>query len=228
MESVQNVEKIQVVAYYRVSTKRQGESGLGLEAQREKVQDYARRVNAVIVAEYTEIASGTSVKRKVLKEAIKATKKIKGRLVIAKLDRLGRNYPFLRMLQEGKMSFVSCDVEDFNETTIALFAIFAEHEVKRIRERVKDGLRQSQKPKGVKGRQNLINTRAWEKGIQSIKEAKATDTERNKSKYRAIQLASEKLSYQKIADRLNKEEYKTRYGNEWNKVTVRRLILESN
>ena len=120
------------IAYYRVSTKRQGQSGLGLEAQRESVSAYLRNVNAgddQPIAEYTEIESGKRSKnRPQLLAAMEHCKRIKATLVIAKLDRLARNVHFIAGLMESKVSFVAADVPDANKLTVHVLSAVAEAE----------------------------------------------------------------------------------------------------
>src|SRR5260370_6023701 len=110
------------IAYYRVSTARQGQSGLGLEAQREAVASYLRGFNAgdgQPVAEYTEVESGKRSKnRPQLLAAIDHCKRIKATLVIAKLDRLARNVHFISGLMESKVAFVAADMPDSNNLTV--------------------------------------------------------------------------------------------------------------
>jgi len=129
------------VAYYRVSTASQGESGLGLEAQRIAVQTYlATNPTAELVAEFTEIESGKKKNRPELSEAVKLCKRHKATLVIAKLDRLARNVHFVSGLMETNVNFVACDNPHANRLMVHMLAAFAEHEREMISQRTKDGL----------------------------------------------------------------------------------------
>ncbi|SMX45607.1 recombinase family protein [Octadecabacter ascidiaceicola] len=129
------------VAYYRVSTTGQGESGLGLEAQRMAVQAYlATNPTAELVAEFTEIESGKKKNRPELAEAVKNCKREKATLVIAKLDRLARNVHFVSGLMETNINFVACDNPHANRLMVHMLAAFAEHEREMISQRTKDGL----------------------------------------------------------------------------------------
>jgi len=137
------------VAYYRVSTKGQEESGLGLEAQSMAVQVYlATHSGAELVAEFTEIESGKKKNRPELKEAVKLCKRQKATLVIAKLDRLARNVHFVSGLMETNVNFVACDNPHANRLMVHMLAAFAEHEREMISQRTKDGL-QAAKARGV-------------------------------------------------------------------------------
>lgn len=137
------------VAYYRVSTTAQGESGLGLEAQKMAVQAYlATSTDAELVAEFTEIESGKKKNRPELTEAIKLCKRQKATLIIAKLDRLARNVHFVSGLMESRVDFLACDNPHANRLMVHMLAAFAEHEREMISQRTKEGL-QAAKARGV-------------------------------------------------------------------------------
>src|ERR1700730_18046711 len=129
------------VAYFRVSTDRQGKSGLGLDAQREAVMSYLNGGSWTLVSEFTEVESGKrSDNRPQLAAAIAACKKQKARLVIAKLDRLSRNLAFIAALMESGVEFVAVDNPHMNKLTIHILAAVAEHEREMISERTKAAL----------------------------------------------------------------------------------------
>ncbi|HDR8946016.1 TPA: recombinase family protein [Burkholderia vietnamiensis] len=141
------------VAYYRVSTARQGMSGLGLDAQRESVARYLNGGDWELVGEFTETETGKGAdalaKRPQLRAALQACRESGARLLIAKLDRLARNVHFVSGLMESKVQFVAVDMPDANELTVHIMAAFAEHEAKRISERTKDALAAA-KARGVR------------------------------------------------------------------------------
>ena len=124
------------IAYYRVSTERQGKSGLGLEAQRKAVADYLNGGRWTLVDEFTEIETGKGAnamdKRPELKAAIAACKKHKATLVIAKLDRLARNVHFISGLMETNVDLVAVDNPNVNRMTLQILAAVAEDEAHRI------------------------------------------------------------------------------------------------
>jgi DNA invertase Pin-like site-specific DNA recombinase len=145
------------VAYYRVSTAHQGKSGLGLEAQRKAVEDYLNGGNWKLAAEYTEIESGKRHdNRPQLATALAACKKLKARLVVAKLDRLSRDPDFIGAMLKANVDFVCADMPEVNKLTIRLIAAVAEYERERISERTSDAL-QAAKARGTKlgNRKNL-------------------------------------------------------------------------
>jgi DNA invertase Pin-like site-specific DNA recombinase len=128
------------VAYYRVSTDRQGQSGLGLEAQRTAVMNYLNGGSWQLVAEFTEVESGKHSDRAQLRAAQAACKKHKATLIIAKLDRLSRNVHFLSGLMEAGTKFVAVDNPNANKLTIHILAAVAEDERERISARTKAAL----------------------------------------------------------------------------------------
>jgi len=134
------------VAYYRVSTDRQGQSGLGLEAQRAAVETFAK---GEIVAEFTEVESGRKSDRAQLAAALAAAKKAKATLVIAKLDRLARNVHFVSGLLESGVPFVCADSPEADRTWLQMSAVFAEWEARKISERTKVALAAA-KARGVR------------------------------------------------------------------------------
>lgn len=138
------------VTYYRVSTNRQGQSGLGLEAQREAVTRYLNGGEWQIVAEFTEIESGKRISnRPKLAEAIATCKRLQATLVIAKLDRLARNVHFISGLMESGVEFIATDNPNANKLMIHMLAAFAEHEREQISERTKNALAAA-KARGVR------------------------------------------------------------------------------
>jgi DNA invertase Pin-like site-specific DNA recombinase len=116
------------VAYFRVSTDKQGKSGLGLEAQRKSVLDYLDGGRWSLVAEFTEIESGKRNDRPELEKALAACKKQKAKLVIAKLDRLSRNLAFIAALMDSGVEFVAVDNPHANKLTVHILAAVAQHE----------------------------------------------------------------------------------------------------
>ena len=136
------------IAYYRVSTAKQGASGLGLDAQREAIQKFLRSGDT-LVAEFTEVESGKRVKNRPQLEAALAECKKRAVLLIAKLDRLARNVHFISGLMESKVEFKALDLPDANQFTIHIMAAVAEHEAKIIGERTRVALAQAKK-RGVK------------------------------------------------------------------------------
>ncbi|ABK97910.1 recombinase family protein [Pelobacter propionicus] len=143
------------VSYIRVSTAKQGASGLGLEAQKKVIYDYLNCGNWELIAEYIEIESGKIDNRIELNEALKRCQMTGATLIIAKLDRLSRDVHFISSIQKSNIEFVVCDMPFANKFSIHIFAALAEEERRMISERTKLAL-QSAKARGVKlGKNNL-------------------------------------------------------------------------
>jgi DNA invertase Pin-like site-specific DNA recombinase len=128
------------VAYYRVSTERQGESGLGLDAQRKLVADYLNGGRWTLAAEFTEVESGKRSDRPQLAAALAMAKRLRAKLIVAKLDRLSRNVSFISALLDSGVEFVAADMPHANKMTLQVLAVFAEHERDLISARTKQAL----------------------------------------------------------------------------------------
>ena len=140
---------MQIISYLRVSTARQGASGLGLEAQRAAVAAFAAAGHHSLVAEHVEVESGSRVARPHLEAALTSCRLHRATLVIAKLDRLARNMSFIANLMDGGVEFIACDMPHANRLTLHLLAAIAEHEREMISQRTKGAL-QAAKARGVK------------------------------------------------------------------------------
>lgn len=151
------------IAYHRVSTQKQGASGLGLEAQQVAVAAYLNGGTWELIGEFQEVETGKGAdalaKRPQLRAALDACRKHGAVLIIAKLDRLARNVHFISGLMVSKVRFVACDVPEANELTIHIMAAFAEHEAKRISQRTKDALAVAKSRGVVLGRSGPANLR---------------------------------------------------------------------
>ena len=144
------------VAYYRVSTARQGASGLGLDSQKQAVLHYLNGGNWEIVEEFTETESGKKNDRPKLAEAIALCKRMQATLIIAKLDRLARNVHFISGLMESGVPFTCTDNPNASPLLIHMLAAFAEHEREQISKRTKEALAAA-KAKGVKlGKHSIV------------------------------------------------------------------------
>ncbi|GAA3913691.1 resolvase [Chitinophaga oryziterrae] len=128
------------IAYYRVSTGKQGKSGLGIEAQQERVRHYAERNGMIIIKELIEIESGWDKTRPVVNEGIALCKSLGATLLIATLDRLARNVVFIATLMENKVPFITVDSPNDSELVIYIKAAIAQDERTKISERTKAAL----------------------------------------------------------------------------------------
>jgi len=139
------------VLYRRVSTNRQGVSGLGLESQEETVRRYVSNLKGKVVGEFVEVESGkkTDAERPQLAQALSECRRLKATLVVAKLDRLSRNAEFLLRLQNGNVDFVCCDCPNVDRFTVGILALVAQRERELISERTRSAL-QMAKNRGVR------------------------------------------------------------------------------
>ena len=207
------------IAYYRVSTRRQGQSGLGLEAQSKAVADYL--VGRELVAEYTEIESGKRSDRPQLAEALATCRKQKATLVIAKLDRLARNVAFVANLMESGVDFRCCDMPEVNRTMLQLWAVMAEWERDQISRRTKEALAAA-KARGVR-LGSPVPERGSAIGAAST-EAKAEAHAANVLPIIDSIKATGITSLRDIAAALNARGVKAARGGEWYAATVGRVI----
>lgn len=213
------------VAYYRVSTRRQGSSGLGLEAQRKAVADHLRSRDHVI-AEYTEVESGKRKDRPALLEAIERARLTGAKLIVAKLDRLARNLHFITTLMETKVPFVAADLPDANNLTVHILAAVAEAEALTISQRTKVALAAA-KARGRKLGNDGSNLRNQALGLERSLEARQTGAnERAASVHRVIVEAQAKgaTSLAQIAAYLNSRSIKAARGGEWTATGVKRVM----
>lgn len=137
------------VAYYRVSTNKQGINGLGMDAQRDAVARYLSGVNGGLIAEFAEVETGKRSKREEMDKAIALCRKAGATLLIAKLDRLARNAAFLLSLRDSGVDFIATDMPHADRFTVGIMALLAEKEAEMISQRTKDGLAAA-KRRGIK------------------------------------------------------------------------------
>lgn len=210
------------IAYYRVSTKKQGESGLGLDAQKASVLNYIRHNGNVIVGEFTEIESGKHDNRPELQKAINLTKEKAATLVIAKLDRLSRNMTFISSLMDAKVKFICADMPEATELTIHIFASLAQWERKRISQRTKEALnsKRIREPEHKFGTPANLTKEAILKAHASTSFKARTDQSVRHAFHFLKPLKESGMSYQSIALALNKEGYTTRQGKQFHAMQV--------
>jgi DNA invertase Pin-like site-specific DNA recombinase len=224
-----------LIAYYRVSTARQGASGLGLEAQRAAVRDYAQRHGGAVLRAYQEIESGTRSDRPELARALADARRSKATLIIAKLDRLSRNTRFLLALVESGVDLAFCDLPAVppgptGRFLLSTMAAVAELEAGLISQRTKAALA-ALKARGVKLGAAREGAHRFRGGAnpQAAQRAATLAKERAADAYldlapRLADLRAEGQSYQAIADVLTAEGHTTRKGKPWNKMQVRRVL----
>jgi DNA invertase Pin-like site-specific DNA recombinase len=203
------------IAYYRVSTDRQGKSGLGLEAQRAAVGRYLASVGGILMAEHTEVETGRRNDRPELQKALAACRKHKARLVIAKLDRLSRNVAFIATMMDAGVEFVACDNPHATRLTLHILAAVAEHEREMISARTKAAL-QAAKARGVRLGRNA-------ESLAPANHAAALN-HANQIKDVLVELAASGMSVRQIAAELTARGIPTARGGRWHPQNVIRAM----
>lgn len=219
---------MKLVAYYRVSTERQGRSGLGLDAQRAAVESYARSVGGRVLESFTEVESGKRDDRPELGRALRMAKVTGATLVIAKLDRLSRDAAFLLTLQKNGTRFTAADLPNADETTVGVLAIVAQRERDATSKRTREALAAA-KARGTRlGNPNgaAALRRAGKGNTAAVGAIKARADERagNMAEILADLREAGITSLGAIADALNAREIQTPRGGQWHKSSVRNLL----
>lgn len=213
------------VAYYRVSTKKQQKSGLGLESQKAIVEHYATTDNAILIDSFTERASGKDItNRAILKQAINYCLKNDCMLIVAKLDRLSRDVEHIFVIKKKLGDrFKSCDLPNTDSLTLSIFAGLAQKERELISIRTKAALK-AKKEQGAKlGNPHHLTDTARKLGTQRIKE-KALNNINNTRALRLIgRCKKEGMTLEAIANELNQNGFVTSRGKLFYKTTVKRL-----
>lgn len=219
------------VAYYRVSTKSQGRSGIGLEAQKQAVLTFLEQRGGRLAGEFVEVQKGSRNARVELGKALALARRTKAVLVIAKLDRLTRNYFFCRDLMEAKVEFVCCDQPYVDPFTIHILAAVAEKERRLISERAKYSNRIRRERGGLLGAHHP-NTPSITKEARDLGRAKSVIVCQAAARSAYADLLPgmtdmryrQGLSFGAVADALNTQGAVTRNGLQWNRVQVKRVL----
>jgi DNA invertase Pin-like site-specific DNA recombinase len=215
------------VSYLRVSTQRQGKSGLGLEAQREAVAVYLNGGRWKLIQEIVEVESGKRSDRPELARALSLCRIHGAKLLVAKLDRLARNVAFISTLMEAGVDFEAVDLPQANRLTVHIMAAMAEHEASAISARTKAALA------AAKARGTKLGGYRWD--IQSVASKGNAASVKVRSR-RADKLANDlkdvidairaegSISLRQIAAALNQRRMPTARGGEWSAVQVQRVL----
>lgn len=217
------------VAYLRVSTQKQGFSGLGLEAQKEIIKNYLH--TKIPVAEFTEVESGRKTDRPKLKDALALCRTTGATLIVAKLDRLARNVSFLSNLLESDVDIIFCDFPQANKMVLHILAAISQYEAELTASRTKAAL-QAKKARGEK----LGNPEhLMDKHIQAIAKSNKTNSDKaknNPNNKRAVAflkvMISQEKSLQEMTNILNNEGFVTAKGCRFVPATVKRIIKRYN
>jgi DNA invertase Pin-like site-specific DNA recombinase len=214
--------KEKLIAYYRVSTKRQGVNGLGMDAQRAAVRAFLQSGRRELIEEFAEVESGKRDDRPELEKAIAACRATGSRLVIAKIDRLARNAGFLLNLRDAGVDFVCCDAPFADRFTVGVLALVAERERELISERTKAGLAAA-KRRGIRlGNPELAKARM--RGAEGTKRRALRFVAKLAPVISDIQERGRITTHLKIAECLNARGFKTPNGKPFTRHAVARLL----
>lgn len=214
------------VAYYRVSTAKQGKSGLGLDAQRKAVTDYLNGGDWNLIGELVEVESGKVDQRPKLEQALALCELSGATLVVAKLDRLSRNVAFLATLQDSGARFVAADMPEANELTIHIMAAVAQAERKAISRRTIEALAVAKgrgaKLGGLRG--NIDDLRKGPAASAAVRSKAAQDRAAKVMQQIHALRAEGASSLREIAEGLNLAGITTPRGSIWNASQVKRVL----
>ena len=223
------------VAYYRVSTQKQGKSGLGLEAQKASVEGYVSS-HGNISREFTEIESGRNCQRAELEKALRYCQRKGCTLIIAKLDRLSRNAAFLNQILDSGVEVCAVDMPTANRMVLGIMSQVAQHEAEMISKRTKEALTAAK----ARGKKLGANNPAWKRknrkaALQALPKATANSIEKRTA---AAQKHAEEMrstlesmlkqqtSFREMAEALNiSDEHHPPRGEQWQATQVRRVCV---
>jgi DNA invertase Pin-like site-specific DNA recombinase len=214
---------VKYIAYYRVSTTKQKRSGLGLQAQKAIIEYFAEKANTEVVHTFIETESGKNIaNRPKLQQAIKLCQENNYTLVVAKLDRLSRDVEHIFQIQKQLQErLICCDLPTTDTLTLSVFAGLAQRERELISIRTKAALAAKKKQGYELGKPSNFTNEGRLKGLATIKK----NAKSNANNKRAIQLISsckkEGHSFQKIANTLNQNAFKTAKGKAFGRNTVK-------
>lgn len=214
------------VAYYRVSTRKQGDSGLGLDGQKSSVERFVKGEGGELFDEFTEVESGRKSERPQLDKAIRRCLLTGATLVIAKLDRLSRDVAFLAMLENSELKFIAADMPHANQFTRGMMANLAQYEAELISERTKAGLAAAKARGQTLGNPNLQLVR--NNDTTAAIQARVSKAEKRNAQVRELITefeaeAGRELSLRELADRLNSAGYQTARGKRFSATQVQRI-----
>ena len=214
------------VVYLRVSTDKQGKSGLGLEAQQSSVAEYAKASAGQVVAEYVEVESGKNASRPELAAALHEAKKQGATLLIAKLDRLARNVAFISSLLESGVDIVAVDMPSANKFMLHVMAAVAEQEAALISERTKAALAARKARGGLQGLALPQRRRDVAQVVAKATSARISQADRHAANVLPIidAIKSTGASLRDIAKALNERGIKTARGGIWYATTVANVL----
>lgn len=210
------------ISYLRVSTAKQGQSGLGLEAQRKAISEHLNGGSWEMLEEFVEVESGKNNERPKLAAAFKACRLTGAKLLIAKLDRLSRDAAFLLGLERAGVEFVACDMPQANRLTIGIMAVVADEERRMISARTKAALAASKARGTVLGGWRGGPVVDQGKGVEAIKAG--ADAFAQRIEPVLADMRGQGLSLGAMAAQLNERQIKTARGGKWAAESIKRVL----
>ncbi|MCC8145749.1 MAG: recombinase family protein [Bacteroidales bacterium] len=214
------------VTYYRVSTKKQANSGLGLEAQRTIVENFLKGSRNNIISEFIEVETGKSANRTELNKALQRCKENNAVLIVAKLDRLARNLHFVTSLQAANIDFICCDMPTANRLTIHIIAAIAENKAQLISLRTKQALVEKKK-QGIKlgnPYNNGLTSETINKGREVRKENALNNESNKKAGMLILPMQNNGSKWSEMVKQLNDNGFRTRRNCLFDVTAVKRLF----
>ena len=212
------------VGYFRVSSQKQGKSGLGLESQRTMVNNFLKTNQGQMVDSFTEVETGTSKKQRIeIFNAIKFAKQNGAVLLIAKLDRLARNVHFVSSLMEAGVEFVCCDMPSANNLTVFILSAIAEEEAKTISSRTRLALAEKKKQGFKLGTPENLSYQHRLKGGEAMRKKSLENNTNIQTTALIVEYRARGMSYDKIATQLTTLNFSTVNGKEFTSTGVMRL-----
>ena len=216
-----------LVAYHRVSTARQGRSGLGLDAQKTAIAKLAKDRGGTVIGSFTEVESGKVDSRPELQKALQTARLTGATLAIAKLDRLSRNAAFLLTLRDSGVRFIAADMPEANDLTVGIMALVAQQEREAIAKRTREALRAA-KARGTRlGNPNgAAALKRSQRGNSAILSAIAGNADAFAEELAPVLhevQAAGHTTLRAIADELNRRQIVTRRGGRWHVSNVKNL-----
>lgn len=216
------------VSYCRVSTAKQGVSGLGLEAQQEAIRQYLNGGEWELIKEFVEVESGKNNDRPELAKALMRCQLTGATLLVAKLDRLSRDIHFITSLEKAGIEFTVCDFPTANKFTIHIFAALAQYERELISQRTKAALG-AKKARGAKlGKPENLTREAADQGREKGRAAKLAKADHFAAQTgpTVVELHEQGVSLNGIAGKLNADHIRTASGKQgtWTATAVKNLL----
>ncbi len=221
------------VAYIRVSTERQGRSGLGMEAQEAAIRDFLRTGDHLLLPPFVEVESGRKADRPELAKALARCRSTGATLLIAKMDRLARDAHFLLGLRKAGIEFAACDMPDANRLTVGILAVVAEAEADAISARTKAALAAAKargKPLGgIRQGQRAPTVEEQRQGgaVSAERKRREANLAALRVLPRVVELQAAGTSLAGIAKALQAEGVPTPRGGDWTATAVRRVVLRT-